>query len=193
MGRTPHFAFVSASVLLRGQVLGRTTHSASVSTSVLLRDGVGVGQNSAFCIRIRIRIPMVGGECWAGLRILHPHPYSELYRRGGGSGPGSVFRIRIRIPYLRLGPSSVFRIRIRISYSRELGPDPYSVSVSVFRILVSWAQIRIPYPYPYSVFVSWAQVRIPYPYRIPYSCELGPDPYFVSVSVFRICVLGQVP
>mgnify|MGYP007024406522 CR=1 FL=1 len=107
---------------------------------------------------------MVGGKCWAGFRILHPHPYSALYRRGGGSGPRSVFRIRIRIPYLHLGPSSVFRIRIRIPYSRELGPDPYSVSVSVFRICVLG---QVPYSVSVSVcrtLVSCAQLRIPHPY-----------------------------
>ena len=88
----------------------------------------------------------------------------------------SVFRIRIIlalrytqpcaafcIPY----PYSVFRIRIPYSVLAGFGPS------FVFRIRIPhlrlWGQLRIPYPYPYSAFTA-----------------LGPAPYSVSVSVFRI-------
>jgi hypothetical protein len=67
-----------------------------------------------------------------------PHPYSVLCT----VGTGSVFFIRIRIPYLQLWGQ--LRIPYPYPYSAlagfgasgptTLGPDPYSVSVSVFRI-----------------------------------------------------------
>ena len=125
-----------------------------------------LGAWAAFCIPYPYSVFVFRILYW---QALGPASYSVSVSifRNYGFGASSVFRIRIRIPYLRLWGQ--LRIPYPHPYSvfTALGPAPYSVSASVLRIYGFGASsvFRIRIRIPYSVFHGTDRLPNPPPYR----------------------------
>ena len=134
---TVHLEYLYSTILLFMKRIGSVFTERSMGLLLLTVFAFRIGDPvlgwapqsaSVSAFRIRHGTHILGVVPYSVFRIRIPH--------GGIVGPGSVFRIRIRIPYSQLwdglrvpysvsifriydfGPGIVFRIRIRIPYLR---------------------------------------------------------------------------